>query len=260
MSNPDKINATMLKDLLASVKDLRSKVVALKGGATGGIIPPTGTTQGGDEPGQDAQLLHGSGTSDINAPPAKKRKKNGEESDKEAADSSNNENNTFTLSKAGRAFMEAAFKTKLNATARQRKISKLGLPDCKWTKSPELEAFIASSIPKEVVKNDNTEQKIQKLWLEATSPLTAVVECSDSEDISPAEVIQGVRTVLVLLGNASQHHALQRRKMILQHLNPQLKSLVQDANFTDAPSSLFGAKFGEIYKYSCTETLFQSVK
>ena len=81
MSNPDKIDATMLKDLLASVKDLRSKVAALKSGATGGIIPPTGTTQGGDEPGQDAQLPHGSGTSDINAPPAKKRKENGEESD-----------------------------------------------------------------------------------------------------------------------------------------------------------------------------------
>ena len=116
--------------------------------------------------------------------------------------------------------MEAAFKTKLNATARKKKISKLGLPDCKWIKSPELDAFIVFSIPKEVVKNENTEQKIQKLWLEATVPLTVVVECSDSEDISPAEVIQGVRSALVLLGNASQHHALQRRKMILQHLNP----------------------------------------
>ena len=208
MSDHDKIDAMMLKDLLASVKDLRSEVAAHKSGATGGIIPLTGTTQGGDEPGQDAQLPHGSGTSDINAPPAKKRKENREESCKEAANSSNDEDNTFTLSEAGTAFMEAAFKTKLNATARKRKIGKLGLPDCKWTKSPELDAFIASSIPKEVVKNDNTEQKIQKLWLEATAPLTAVVERSDSEDISPAEVIQGVRTALVLLGNASQHHAL----------------------------------------------------
>ena len=77
MSDPDKIDATMLKDLLASVKDLRSEVAALKSGATGGIIPPTGTTQGGDEPGQDAQLPHGSGTSDTNAPPAKRGKRTG---------------------------------------------------------------------------------------------------------------------------------------------------------------------------------------
>ena len=70
-------------------------------------------------------------------------------------------------------------------------------------KSPELDAFLASSIPKKVVKNDNTEQKIQKLWLETTAPLTVVVECSDSKDISPAKVIQGVCTALVLMGNAS---------------------------------------------------------
>ena len=87
--------------------------------------------------------------------------------------------------------MEAAFKTKLNATARKKKISRLGLPDCKWTKSPELDAFIASSIPKEVVKNENTEQKIQKLWVEATAPLTVVVECSDSEDISQQKLFKG---------------------------------------------------------------------
>ena len=86
------------------------------------------------------------------------------------------------------------------------------------------------------------------MWLEATAPLTAVVERLDSKDISPAEVIQGVRTALVLMGNASQYHALQRRKTILQHLNPQLKLLVQDADFADAPPSLFGAKFGEIAK------------
>ena len=103
MSDTDKIDATMLKDL-------RSEVAALKSKATGGIIPPTGTTQGGDEPSQDAQLPHGSGTSDINAPPAKKRKENREESDEEAADSSNDEDNICTLSESGTVFMEAVFK------------------------------------------------------------------------------------------------------------------------------------------------------
>ena len=75
MSDPDKIDTTLLKDLLTSVKYLRSEVVVLKSGgwATGGINPLTGTTQGGDEPGPDTQLPHGSGTSDINPPPEKKR-------------------------------------------------------------------------------------------------------------------------------------------------------------------------------------------
>ena len=70
LSDPDKIDATMLKDL-------QSKVAALKSEATGGIIPPTGTTQGGDEPSQGAQLPHASGTRDIKAPPAKKERECG---------------------------------------------------------------------------------------------------------------------------------------------------------------------------------------
>ena len=30
-------------------------------------------------------------------------------------------------------------------------MAKLGMPDCKWTKAPELGSFIASTIPKEVL-------------------------------------------------------------------------------------------------------------
>ena len=47
-------NLNKIEDFLASMKDLRSELAALTSGATGGIITPTGTTQGGDEPGQDA--------------------------------------------------------------------------------------------------------------------------------------------------------------------------------------------------------------
>ena len=58
---------------------------------------------------------------------------------------------------------------------------------------------------------------------------------TDGGEVSEAELIQGIRNALLLLGNASQQHSLQRRKAILQHLNPQLKSLVQDADFAKAP-------------------------
>ena len=52
----------------------------------------------------------------------------------------------------------------------------------------------------------------------------------------------------MLLENASQQHLLQRRKAILQHFNPQLKSLVQDADFAEAPPYLFGTNFGKLAK------------
>ena len=56
--------------------------------------------------------------------------------------------------------METAFKSKLNAASRKKKMAKLGLPDCKWTKSPELDSFIASTIPKDVVRSDNVAHKL----------------------------------------------------------------------------------------------------
>ena len=118
-----------------------------------------------------------------------------------------------------------------------KKMAKLGLPDCIWTKAPELDSFITSTILKEVICSDNATQKTQRLWLKTATLLTAIVEKTDGGDISDSETIQKVRNsllllgnALLLLGNASQQHSLQRRKTILQHLNPQIKSLVQDTD------------------------------
>lgn len=70
----------------------------------------------------------------------------------------------------------------------------------------------------------------------------------DAGIIEEVDIIQGIRNALLLLGNVSRQHSLQQQKMILQHLNPQLKSLVQDACFTKAPLYLFDANFGELAK------------
>ena len=52
----------------------------------------------------------------------------------------------------------------------------------------------------------------------------------------------------MLLGNASQHHAVQCRQVILQQLNPKLKSLIKDEDFRDAPSFLFNERFASVTK------------
>jgi len=46
-----------------------------------------------------------------------------------------------------------------------------------------------------------------------------------------------MQAAVVLLGNASQHHAVQCRQVIL---NSKLKSLIKDEDFRDAPPFLFG--------------------
>ena len=63
-------------------------------------------------------------------------------------------------------------------------MAKLGMPDCSWTKAPELDSFIASTIPKEVVRNNNVAQKTQRLWLKASSLLAAIVDKTDGGEVS----------------------------------------------------------------------------
>ena len=242
--NVVQLDNALVKQLVTSVQTLQSEVAALKSGATGGsnlTQPPPGAATLS----QTDSVASGNGTD----PPAKRqRSDDGGDSEEEPPSSDEDDDNVFTLSEAGNAFMETAFKSKLNTASRKKKMAKLGLPNCKWTKPPELDSFIASTIPKDVVRSDNAAHKTQRLWLEAASLLAAVVDKTDGGEVSEAEMIQGIRNALLLLGNASQQHSLQRRKAILQHLNPQLKSLVQDTDFAEAPPYLFGTKFGELAK------------
>jgi len=230
-------NENVLKELLTTVKGLQAKMENLESGATGGNNPPT------DQTGPATLPLNGS---DARGNPRKRRLSGEELSDDEDDDGDGDD--TFKLSEEGDAFIETAFKSGLDSAARGKKKAKLGLPDSKWLKSPQLDPFIASTIPKDITRADTAAEKIQRYWLDATAPLTAIIEKTDAGEIDQADAIQGIRAALVLMGNASQHHAIQRRKAILQHLNPQLKSLVKDEDFATAAPFLFGPSFREIAK------------
>ena len=51
------------------------------------------------------------------------------------------------------------------------------------------------------------------------------------------------QSVIKLLGDATQHHSAMRRKAIMQHLNPQLLTLMKDEDFKGAQPLLFGEHF-----------------
>ena len=57
-----------------------------------------------------------------------------------------------------------------------------------------------------------------------------------------------IQASLVLMGYASFHHSTGRRKGLLQHLNPQLKQLVEESDFKGPAPMLFGENFGTIAK------------
>ena len=61
-------------------------------------------------------------------------------------------------------------------------------------------------------------------------------------------VIQSIQEALVLLGNASCHMSGERRSRALTKLNPDLKSMAKEENYSDAQPFLFGKGFEQKVK------------
>jgi len=157
------------------MKVVQAKMAELKSGVTGGSNPPT------DKSGR-ATLPEGS---NVRGNP-RKRQLSGKK-----AGSSDDENlltveggTTFSLSEESDAFIGAAFKSRLDNNSRGKKKAKLGLPDSKWLKLPELNSFIASTIPKDVTRADSIAERIQRYWLDAAAPLAAIIEKTDAGEIN----------------------------------------------------------------------------
>ena len=126
-------------------------------------------------------------------------------------------------------------------------MAKLGMPNRKWTKASELDSFITSTIPKEVVQNNNAAQKTQRLWLKTSSLQAAIVDKTDGGENSGGKIIQGIRNTLLLLG-MRPNNTLSSEGRPFYNTWTQLKPLVQDADFAEAPPYLFGTNFGELAK------------
>ena len=104
-----------------------------------------------------------------------------------------------------------------------------------------------ANVSKDAERNDRAASRLQQFWLDAASPLVMLLE-RDEEFQLPAEAIQMIQASIVLMGNASFHHSTERRRGLLQHLNPQLKQLVAESDFMEAAPMLFGENFGTIAK------------
>ena len=57
-----------------------------------------------------------------------------------------------------------------------------------------------------MIRADVAAQKAYKFWLEATAPLTTMM---NTGDIDQGDAIQGIRATLVLPGTASYHQDIQ---------------------------------------------------
>ena len=93
---------------------------------------------------------------------------------------------------------------------------------------------------------DRKLSRLQNFVLDATGPLAAAYDELVGENEAypdPDRIQQAIQLSLRILGNASAQISQERRTKALSRLNPDLKSLVEDEDFSNAAPNLFGAGF-----------------
>ena len=137
--------------------------------------------------------------------------------------------------------MEATFDSRLNYKNRRKQIVRYGEPDSRWTTCPSISPVAVATLPSAALKDDKVAFWAQEMYMEAMAPLAA----TDDDNFTIKEAISMVHSAVRLLGDATQYHSSLRRKAIMQHLNPQLQTLMKDVDFKGSQLLLFGEDFGE---------------
>jgi len=131
----------------------------------------------------------------------------------------------------GEAFLEATFNSRLEYKDRKAKIAE---PDCNC---PKISSVMAATLPNTTINGDKLAFQTQEMYMKVVVPLTALLENTGDESFTLKEAIPMIQSAIQLLGDAAQHHSSQRRKAIMQHLNPQLQILMKDEDFKGSQPS-----------------------
>ena len=152
--------------------------------------------------------------------------------------------NLVSLSESMHTFLKAAFSTTSTNANCKKRVSHVGVPDCDSIRCPKLYPVIQTIVPSDATKADSYLSRLQQFWLDMTAPLTAIIETAEEGKLTPELAVSAAQTALVLMGNAHQHMAQERRKRLLMNLNLSLKSMTNDEkSFKKAAPMLFGDEF-----------------
>ena len=155
--------------------------------------------------------------------------------------------NLVSLSESTHAFLKAAFFTMSANTDHKKQVSRVGVPDCDSIRCPKLDPIIQAIVPSDATKADGYLLRLQQFWLDATAPLTAIIETVEEGKLTPELAVLAAQMALVLMGNAHQHMAQERRKRLLTNLNLALKSMPNDEkSFKNVTPMLFGDEFAKL--------------
>ena len=101
-------------------------------------------------------------------------------------------------------------------------------------------------MPRDAIKADGYLSCLHQFWLDTIAPLTAILEGAEAGELTPQDTYSAAQVALVLMGNANNHMAQERRKRILINVSPALKSMADEENpLQQAVLMLFGEEFAK---------------
>ena len=128
--------------------------------------------------------------------------------------------------------------------AKRKVIGKLPIPACDMAHPPKLNESISWLIPKSARSFDNYLSKLQRLTTDAMGPIAWLWDKMQPGSVDMNTARSAIHSSLLLIGNASAHFNVERRKAIMKHLNTDIKFLAE-AEFPDGGPYLFGKDFGK---------------
>ena len=167
--------------------------------------------------------------------PRERHSDSGDKSEEEEDLPKDKKAKTFIVSSPTKAFLQSAFclPKPLTNSMRRNLLEKFGLPEGNEARCPKLDPIIKGELPKEAIDTDKKLSRLQSLALDATGPLVHALEELSMKDTPDADVVlQGIQEALVLLGNASCRISGERRSRALTKLNPDLKSMAEEEDYT----------------------------
>ena len=135
---------------------------------------------------------------------------------------------TFLVLKLTRAFLQASFclPQPMDKKSRKSWLLKYGQPEGNETRCLKLVCIIWGELPKE---------ELQNFVLGAAGSLVVVFEeLTSQDDLNPDQIVHAIQQSLSFLGNMVAHFSQGRSTRALAHFNPDLKSLLEDVDFSKA--------------------------
>ena len=116
-------------------------------------------------------------------------------------------------------FLNSVTENTLGNDRRRELLEKFPISSCDPAHPPKVHPALMGIIPKPAKRHDRHFSKMQQLEMDALGPLTWLYEqLETTETVDRTRAKLAVQSALSLLGNATAHFSLERRKAITKHL------------------------------------------